>query len=106
MEPTVEQRKHRRHPVNFPGVLSAGPVQGNEALVVDLSLGGCRVTSAAPIPADTTIQLQIRPHQVAPIYVPSAVVRWVKGSVFGVQFQELPEHESRALTRLLWSLPG
>jgi hypothetical protein len=106
MEPTVEQRKHRRHPVNFPGVLSAGPVQGNEALVLDLSLGGCRVTSTIPIPPDTTIQLQIRPHHVAPIYVPSAVVRWVKDSAFGVQFQELPEHESRALTRLLWSLPS
>jgi len=97
MEPTVEQRKHRRHSVNFQGVFSS--------VVLDLSLGGCRVGSPIPMPADTTIHLQIRPRQAAPIYVPSAIVRWVRGAAFGVQFQELAEHESKALTRLLLSLP-
>jgi hypothetical protein len=105
MEPTVEQRKHRRHSVNFQGVYSSGSVQVKEAVVLDLSLGGCRVASTTPMPPDTAIQLQIRPHQAAPIFVPSAVVRWATGYAFGVQFQELPEHESKALTRLLWSLP-
>ena len=105
MEPTVEQRKHRRHTVNFQGVFSSDTVQGEEAVVLDLSLGGCRVGSPIPMPTDTAIHLQIRPIQAAPIYVPSAIVRWVRGSAFGVQFQELAEYESKALTRLLWSLP-
>ena len=105
MEPTVEQRKHRRHSVNFQGVFSSDTVQGEEVVVLDLSLGGCRVGSPIPMPTETAIHLQIRPRQAAPIYVPSAIVRWVKGSAFGVQFQELAEHESKALTRLLWSLP-
>ena len=105
MEPTVEQRKHRRHPVNFQGVFSSATVKGEEGVVQDLSLGGCRVASPIPMPPDAGIQLQIRPHQAAPIYIPGAVVRWVRGPAFGVQFQELPEHESKALTRLLWSLP-
>ena len=105
MEPTVEQRKHRRHPVNFQGVYSSGSVYVREAVVLDLSMGGCRVASTIPMPPDTTIQLQIRPHQAAPIYVPSAIVRWARGYAFGVQFQELPEHESKALTHLLESLP-
>jgi|SRR5712692_234375 len=76
MEPTVEQRKHRRHPVNIQGVYSSGSVQVREAVVLDLSMGGCRVASTIPMPPDTVIQLQIRPHQAAPIYVPSAIVRW------------------------------
>ena len=105
MEPAVEQRKHRRHPVNFQGAYSSPSVQVKEAIVLDLSLEGCRVASTIPIPPDTAIQLQIRPHQSDPAYVFSAIVRWVRGSSFGVQFQELAEHESKALTRLLWSLP-
>jgi len=101
MEPTVELRKHRRHPVNFQGVFSSGTVQGEEGVVLDLSLGGCRVASPVPMPTDTVFHLQIRPRQAAPIYIPGAVVRWVRGSAFGVQFQELAEYESKALTRLL-----
>jgi hypothetical protein len=54
---------------------------------------------------DTAIQLQIRPRQTSLIYVPSAIVRWASGYAFGVQFQELPERESKALTDLLRSLP-
>ncbi len=60
MEPTVEQRKHRRHPVNFQGVYSSGSVQIRDAVVLDLSMGGCRVASTIPMPPDTAIQLQIR----------------------------------------------
>ncbi len=105
MEPTVEQRKHRRHPVNFQGVYSSGPVQVREAVVLDLSMGGCRVASTIPIPPDSAIQLQIRPRLTPPIYVPNAIVRWASGYAFGVQFQELPERESEALTHLLGSLP-
>jgi hypothetical protein len=105
MEPTAEQRKHRRHHVNFQGVYSSSSVQVREAIVLDLSMGGCRVASTIPMPPDAAIDLQIRPHQAAPIYVPSAIVRWASGYTFGVQFRELPEHESKALTRLLWSLP-
>lgn len=104
MQPTVEQRKHRRHPVNLQGVYSSGPVQVREAIVLDLSMGGCRVASTIPMPPDSAIQLQIRPRLTAPIYVPNAIVRWASGYAFGVQFQELPERESKALTHLLGSL--
>lgn len=104
MEPAVEQRKHRRHHVNFHGIYASGSVQVKEAVVLDLSMGGCRVASTIPMPPDTTIQLQIRPKQTTPIYIPSAMVRWASGYAFGVQFQELPEHESKTLTHLLGTL--
>ena len=105
MEPTVEQRKHPRHPVNFQGVYSSGSVQVRDAVVLDLSMGGCRVASTIPMLPHTAIQLQIRPRQTSLIYVPSAMVRWTSGYTFGVQFQELPERESKSLTDLLRSLP-
>lgn len=106
MKLTVEQRTHRRHPVNFQGIYSADSVQVEEVVVLDLSMGGCRVSSPLPMPPDTAIQLQIRPHKAAPIYVHGAIVRWTRGYAFGVQFQELPKHESKALTRLLLSVPS
>ena len=105
MEPIVEQRKDRRHSVHFQGIFSSDTVQGEEGVVQDLSLGGCRVGSLISMPTDTTIHFQIRPRHAAPIYVPRAIVRWVRGTTFGVQFQELAEYESKALTRLVESLP-
>ena len=106
MDPTADQRKHRRYSVNFQGVFSFDTAPFEEGVVLDLSLGGCRVGSLILMPTDTALHLQIRPRQAPPIYVPCAIVRWVTASAFGVQFQELAEHESRALTRLLQSLPS
>jgi hypothetical protein len=54
--------------------------------------------------AETAIEFQIRPRKSAPILIPGAIARWIRGSAFGVQLQELPVHESRSLTRLLRSL--
>lgn len=104
MESTVEQRKYRRHSVNFQGMFSSAAIQIEEGVVLDLSLGGCRVSSPIHLPPSTAIRLQIRPAKAAPIYVPGAIVRWAGDSAFGVQFQDITEQESRALTSLLGSL--
>jgi hypothetical protein len=74
--------------------------------VLDLSLGGCRLTSTSHVPSDIPIEIHIRPDQHSPVYIPRAVVRWAGDSVFGLEFKELPELESATLTRLLWSLPS
>src|SRR5262245_17951632 len=104
MEPAIEQRKHQRHHVNFQGVYSSSSMQVKDAIVLDLSMGGCRVASTIPMPPETAIHLQIRPHLAASITVPSAIVRWASGYTFGVQFRELPDNESKTLTHLLCSL--
>ena len=102
----MERRRHRRYPVHFKSIFSTDGVRIEDGVVLDLSLGGCRMTSATPVPLDTPMELHIRPDQHAPVYVRGAVVRWVGDSVFGVEFNELPELESATLTRLLWSLPS
>ncbi len=104
MEPTVEHRKHQRYLVRFKSIFSTDGVHIKEGLVLDLSLGGCRLTSAIHVPAGIPIEMHIRPDQHSPIYIPRAVVRWKGDSVFGLEFKELPELESATLTRLLWSL--
>jgi hypothetical protein len=44
--------------------------------VLDLSLGGCRLTSAIHVPSGIPIEIHIRPDQHSPIYIPRAVVCW------------------------------
>jgi PilZ domain len=103
LEPTVEHRKHPRFSVHFSSIFSTDGARLEEGIVLDLSLGGCRLMSAIPIPSGNPIELHIRPEQHAPIYVPKVVVRWTGESVFGLEFHELPELETATLTRLLWT---
>jgi len=106
MEPRVEHRKHRRHPVRFKSIFSTDGMRMEDGVVLDLSLGGCRMTSEVHVSSDAPMKLHIRPDYDTSIHIPRAVVRWVMDSVFGVEFNEVPELESRTLTRLLWSLPS
>ena len=106
MKPSVEHRKHQRYPVRFKSIFSTDGVHLEDGLVLDLSLGGCRLTSAIHVPSDIPIEIHIRPDQHSPIYIPKAVVCWGGDTVFGLEFKEVPELESATLTRLLWSLPS
>ena len=104
MDPTEEHRKHPRYLVHFKSIFSTDGKHLEDGLVLDLSLGGCRLMSVIHIPPGTPIEIHIRPDEHSPIYVPRAVIRWIGASAFGVQFKELPELESATLTRLLWTL--
>ena len=50
MEPTVEHRKHPRYSVHFSSIFSTDSARLEKGLVLDLSLGGCRLMSAFPHP--------------------------------------------------------
>lgn len=103
MKPTGEHRKHERYPVHFKSIFSTDGMPIEEGPMLDLSLGGCRLTSAIHVPSSIPLELQIRPDQHSPIYVSTAVACWEEDSDFGLAFKELPELESSTLTRLLWS---
>lgn len=104
MEPTLDHRKHRRYPVNFNSIFSTDDAQLENGVVLDLSLGGCRLMSVIHVPSGSPIEIHIRPEQHSLIYVSSAVVRWTGNYVCGLEFKALPEQESATLTRLLWTL--
>jgi len=100
MEPTVEHRKHQRYPVRFKSIFSTDGVHIEEGVVTDLSLEGCRLTSAIHVPSAISVEIHIRPDQHSPVYISSAVVRWEKDTVCGVEFKELSVLESATLARL------
>jgi hypothetical protein len=104
MESMEEHRKHPRYPVRFKSLFSTDGVHIEEGVVTDLSLEGCRLTSAIHVPSAISLEIHIRPDQHSPVYISRAVVRWEKDTVFGLEFKELPELEATTLTRLLWSL--
>ena len=71
MEPRVEHRKNRRYPVHFKSIFSTDGLRIEDGLVLDLSLGGCRMTSAIPVRSDTSMEIHIRPDQHSPCMSPA-----------------------------------
>jgi hypothetical protein len=101
MNPTIEKRKYPRHPVTIQSVFSSGFIRGEEGTILDLSYEGCRIFSATVPTPESMIEIQIKPRQGPPVFVPKAVVRWTGESAFGVEFKAVAGYESSKLARLL-----
>jgi hypothetical protein len=96
----MEQRKHTRHQVEFPGDFSGDDISGS-GIVMDLSTGGCRVRSKVTTAAGDFIGLLISlPGHPAPLKVSLAAVRWSIGNEFGMEFIRM-DPEDQGLLRLL-----
>lgn len=83
-------------------------VDGTDALLSDLSLGGACILTNRPSPPGSEVEVQLRLTSDEPTYRARAVVRWVRevdpgaapgdiSGAMGVQFTEIAED---ALTRL------
>jgi len=58
-----------------------------EAAVVDLSTNGCQATSLTQVQAGMVLRLSLFLHdQQWPLRIDEALVRWVKGESFGLEF--------------------
>jgi len=61
-----------------------------EATILDLSTGGCQVTSLAEMQVGTTLRLSLfLDDQQWPVRIDGAMVRWVNGNSFGLEFTEI-----------------
>lgn len=107
----MERRQHPRVPVFYLSRLSAAQSSADDAVVLDLSVGGCRVHSTAQVHPGTEVHLEIAlPNQLAPFAVERALVRWAREGEFGVSFTSLRSEEREFLRRLVssaqpWSAP-
>ena len=80
------QRLKRLVPVRYLGDGIAG-----EGIIKDLSLSGSYMTGNAPVSVEMALALQIFvPGDPEPLLIDRAIVKWVKGSEFGVDF-EIPQ---------------
>ncbi|BCA55690.1 hypothetical protein W02_28300 [Nitrospira sp. KM1] len=106
-----ERRKHSRSALPPGSLLSFSPVtmpQGStqnlegEGVILDLSPGGCRVSSDQAVmighPYSLIIQL---PYYPAPVQVESAIARWISNQSFGVMFIAMHQEQERHLCEFL-----
>jgi len=97
-----ERRKYPRAPVRYLGTFSTMQSVAGEGLVLDLSLGGCRVESSRYVQPRTELTLRISmPNQVAQFAVDRAVVRWARDRQYGLSFVAMPSEEQARLRRLM-----
>lgn len=90
----MEHRQHPRFPVQFRSSFSSANVVSGEGNLSDLSIRGCRVFSITEVKPGTTLELRIEiSDDEPPIQIKQAIVRWYRGSEFGLEFVSLTPDE-------------
>jgi PilZ domain len=100
----ADRREHERLPIQAWSTLWAdgGP---REARVVDLSIAGCSLEAAAPLPEGEVVQLTLQPGGEEPgIVVDEAVVRSSRDGRLGLQFIRVKEDQEGRLRRYLYEV--
>lgn len=78
-----------------------GSAEG-EGTLIDLSLGGCRLTSEMPLEIGEQYRLILQVYsQSRPIPVEAAVVRWMQDKTYGLKFTALQPGDEACLQELL-----
>lgn len=97
-------RKNRRLkklvPVRYLGDWIAG-----EGIIKDLSLSGSYITGNVTVSVRVTLALQIFvPRDPVALLIDRAIVKWVKGSEFGVDFNTLQPKATEQITTVISTL--
>lgn len=102
---TEDRRTTPRFRVQFRTTFSASPKLEGTGLMLDLSLGGCRIES--PLTLDPSLSLELRiyvPDIDWPLMIEAASVQWVSGHTFGLGFVRLRDVERERLRQVMEQL--
>lgn len=73
-----------------------------EATILDLSTGGCQATSLTEVQVGMTLRLSLfLQDQEWPVRIDEALVRWVNGSAFGLEFTEIRSAQRERVRALI-----
>ena len=76
-----------------------------EGIIKDLSLSGSYITGNAPVSVGMALALQIFvPGDPDPLLIDRAIVKWVKGSEFGVDFDTPRPKVAERITKVISTL--
>ena len=101
------QRRCARYPVHFQSTLSTPHIPEGSGTAMDLSIRGCRVQSLIPVIPNIRMKLSIDvPEPKAVIEIEQAVVRWVTGQEFGLEFASIAPEQFEQLTKTIQQLPS
>ncbi|MFO0706420.1 MAG: PilZ domain-containing protein [Nitrospira sp.] len=97
-----EKRRYKRVPVQLQSRFSAkGRVMTGEGELRDLSLWGCRVTSATAVPVGAEIECCIYPqNSVNPFFIDRATVQWINAREFGLSFTSVRPGVQKQIAQL------
>ena len=99
-----EIRKHPRFAVDF-GSTFLGEQFAGQGTISNLSVGGCSIDSKVTLTAKSILALQIQlPDSQWPLQIDRAVVRWIRGCTFGVEFEHLSQTDIDRLHQLIQDL--
>jgi hypothetical protein len=102
MKPRAAERFSLRSRVFFSGIDVA--VEG-EGTISDLSKTGCRVQSDTQPSKDVELKLELFLSDYTwPMKVDRAVVRWIKGRTFGLEFVSMQAAQRDRLMRVIMRL--
>lgn len=98
----MDSRKYPRFPVRFRSSFSSINIVSGTGILEDLSICGCRVSSATAVQPGTEVELRLElPNKESPIVIKRAVVRWFRDGEFGLEFVAVEENEWSRLQRLV-----
>ncbi|MGQ0667572.1 MAG: PilZ domain-containing protein [Nitrospiraceae bacterium] len=101
------QRRCVRYPVHFRSALSTPQIPDGTGTAVDLSIRGCHIQSFVPVLSGIRIKLSIDiPDQKTVIEIDQAVVRWVRGQEFGLEFATIAPDQFERLTKVIQQFPS
>ena len=101
-----ERRLFKRFRVHVPITFSLeDPPRAGDGIVYNLSLGGCKVTSATSVSAGLYLSLCLHlPVDPSPLEVRLAAIRWAMAGDFGVAFINMGSDGHERLQRFLANL--
>jgi PilZ domain len=99
-----DQREHQRMSVNIPVELAQNRNRC-EAVVIDLSIGGCTVRTNDPFALASVVKVELRvPNEIVPLSVDAAVVRNTNNGRVGLEFLQVQRDERQRLRHFVKSL--
>ena len=102
---TVDRRATPRLRVQFRTTFSNSMKKEGTGVMLDLSLGGCRVESPIPVEPGLLLELRIYAPDVEwPLMIEAANVQWVSGPTFGLAFFRITENEQQRLGQVIEDL--
>ena len=102
----VEKRRGvRRFRVQFPTTVSDHTKHEVLGLMLDLSLGGCRLKSQWTMTPGITLVLRVQvPGLERPLVIDGAHVQWVRGQLAGMAFARISKTEQQRLEKVIADL--
>lgn len=99
---TTDRRMTPRLRVQFRTMFSADSTLEGTGIMLDLSMGGCRIESPVTVEPGMSLELRIYAPDVEwPLMVEAASVQWVSGQTFGLAFFRITETEHRRLGQVI-----